>query len=154
MLPQVSNVDSNTIFTEDIDMHDLTTNAPTSHRESANKEFITKQPKQNVKETSHVKKDYAPEQGTYMCPKCKQEFPQRHELNDHVLDHLVAQVDAGVQQKEESVKADVEVQEKKVKTAKRKYIQMPKSIEFPPLWARWLERGDHQVCNYTDSCRA
>ena len=152
MLPQVSKVDS--IFEDDIEMQNLTTNTPTSHREFVNKEVVTKKPKHNGKDTSHIKKDYTPEQCSYLCPKCKQVFEQRHELNDHVLDHLVAQVDAGVRQPEESVIIDVKVQEQKVKMAKRMYTDMPKYIEFTPLWVRWLERGDHQVCNSTNSCRA
>ena len=153
MLPHKSNIDLYAIFTEDldIDMDSFSTSDTTINSEFGNKEITTKQSMQSGKETIHIKKIKIPEQCTYKCPKCKQGFAQRHELNDHVLDHLVAQVDTGVRQQEEGANTDVEVPEREVKTTKRKYAHITKSIEFSSPWAKWLDRGDHQVCDPTTS---
>ena len=54
-------------------------------------------------------------------------------------------------QQDERANTDVEVPEREVKTTKRKYAHITKSIEFSSPWAKWLDRGDHQVCDPTTS---
>ena len=124
--------------------------ATKSNNEVVSAVVATKPKNRILKEISCVKKEN-PEEPVYKCSKCNQIFRHTQSLNDHVLRHLVDQVDAGVRQQEERANADIEVPERRVKTAKRKYSHMAKSIEFTSPWARWLDRGDHQLCSPRNS---
>ena len=160
MIPQNSRVDLYAIITEELDtkMENLSKGDISKQEVSKSKVVaalpasVRKQTSHNCKEeTQNVKRKKTNVPLAYNCPKCKQGFMVKQELNDHVLEHLVAQVDVGVREQEERANAPPEVQERKVKRAKRKHSTMAKPIEFSSTWAKWLDRGEHHLCSPTNS---